>query len=336
MPYLTDKILKGFDEDLLTGMILIDLQKAFDTIDHEFLLQKLKAIRFTDLQWFRSFLSERIFLVNIESKLSDFGKISSEVPKGSILVPLLFLIYVNNMPQVVKSTLLLYADDSFILYQHKEVDEIEKHLNKNFENICPWFVDNRLSIHFGEDKTKSILFASKRRSLEREPIALKVINKINGKLKFLCRKNRYLTKELRRMLCNALIQPHFGYAYPAWYPDLNKKTKKKIQIMQNFCLKLDKMHSIFDEEFKSINWLPASKRFDQCINIITYNVINNTYPYYLNEILKFALHCSTGKIITFLTLKIFFAKQTSDNKLFIILLPLFGTAFLTLLKERIV
>ena len=240
------------------------------------------------------------------------------------------------MPQVVKSTLLLYADDSLILYQHKEVDEIEKHLNKNFENICHWFVDNRLSIHFGEDKTKSILFASKRRSLEREPIALKVINKINGKLKFLCRKNRYLTKELRRMLCNALIQPHFGYAYPAWYPNLNKKTKKKIQIMQNFCLKLDKMHSISDEEFKSINWLPASKRFDQCINIITYNFINNTYPYYLNEILKFALHCSIGKIITFLTLKIFFAKQTSDNKLFIILLPLFGTAFLTLLKERIV
>ena len=288
MPYLTDKILKGFDEDLLTGMILIDLQKAFDTIDHEFLLQKLKAIRFTDLQWFRSFLSERIFLVNIESKLSDFGKISSEVPKGSILGPLLFLIYVNNMPQVVKSTLLLYADDSFILYQHKEVDEIEKHLNKNFENICHWFVDNRLSIHFGEDKTKSILFASKRRSknvrqlnnrfnhinitqhlqvtylgcmlderMSCELIALKVINKINGKLKFLCRKNRYLTKELRRMLCNALIQPHFGYAYPAWYPNLNEKTKKKIQIMQNkyirFCLKLDKMHHISEEEFKSIN-----------------------------------------------------------------------------------
>ena len=67
------------------------------------------------------------------------------------------------MPQAVKSTILLYADDSCILYQHKEVDEIEKHLNKDFENICDWFVDNKLSIHFGKDKTKSILFASKRR-----------------------------------------------------------------------------------------------------------------------------------------------------------------------------
>ena len=57
---------------------------------------------------------------------------------------------------------LLYADSLCILYQHKEVDEIEKQLKKDFENICDWFVDNKVNMHFGEDKTKSILFASKR------------------------------------------------------------------------------------------------------------------------------------------------------------------------------
>ena len=245
-------------------MILIDLQKAFDTIDQEILLQKRKAIRFSKgtSQWFRSYLSEGIFLANIESKLSDFGKISFGVPQGPILRPLLFLIYVNDMPQAVKSTLLLYADDSCILYQHKKVDEIEKQINEDFENICDWFVDSKLSMHFGEGQTKSILSVSKRRSknvrqlnirynhinikqhlqvkylglllderMSCEPMALKVINKINGKLKFLYRKKRYLTKELRRMLCNALIKPHFGYACPAWYPNLNEKTRKKIQIM---------------------------------------------------------------------------------------------------------
>ena len=99
MSFLTDKILKGFDEGLLAGMILMDVQKAFDTIDHEILLQKVKAIRFSKgiLQLFRSYLSERIYLVNIESKLSDFEKISCWVPQGSILGPLLFLIYVTNM-----------------------------------------------------------------------------------------------------------------------------------------------------------------------------------------------------------------------------------------------
>ena len=99
MSFLTDKVLKGFDEDLSTGMILIDLQKAFDTIDHEILLQKLKAIKFSEstIKWFKSYLSERIFLVNIGNKLSDFGEISCGVPLRFILGPLLFLIYVNGM-----------------------------------------------------------------------------------------------------------------------------------------------------------------------------------------------------------------------------------------------
>ena len=69
-----------------------------------------------------------------------------------------------------------------------------------------------------------------------EPKALKVVNKISGKLIFLYRKNKFLTPELHRMLCNALIQPHFDYACTAWYPNLTekkKKKKKKIQIMQN-------------------------------------------------------------------------------------------------------
>ena len=75
--FLTDKVLKVFDNGLLTGMILIDLLKTFDTIDHEILLQKLNAIRFsgTTIKWFKSYLPERIFLVNIENKLPDFGKI---------------------------------------------------------------------------------------------------------------------------------------------------------------------------------------------------------------------------------------------------------------------
>ena len=113
-------MLIGFDEGSLNGMILIDFQKAFDTIDHTILQQMLKAIRFSTgtIQWFRSYLSERIFLVNIESKLSDL-KQKCVVPQRSNLDPLLFLIYVNDMPQAVKSTLLLYADDSCIFYQHK-------------------------------------------------------------------------------------------------------------------------------------------------------------------------------------------------------------------------
>ena len=117
------------------------------------------------------------------------------------------------------------------------------------------------------------------------PMALKVINKINGKLKSLYRKNRFLSPELRRMLYNALIQPHFDYACPVWYANLTEKMKKKIQIKQNkcirFCLRMKKIHYISEDAFRLINWLPTKKRVDQYVNTITFKFVNNTCPYYL-------------------------------------------------------
>ena len=115
---LTDKILKGIDEGLLTGMILIDLKKAFNTINHEILFKKLKAKGFSEwcITWFQSYLSKRIFFISIENQLSDYGGISCGVPQGLILGPILFLIYVNVMPQAVDSNLLLYADDSCLMF----------------------------------------------------------------------------------------------------------------------------------------------------------------------------------------------------------------------------
>ena len=90
-----------------------------------------------------------------------------------------------------------------------------------------------------------------------EAMALSVINKINNKLKFLYRKNRFLTPTLRRLLCNALIQPHFNYACSAWYPNLTKKLKNRIQTSQNkcirFCLQLDKMTHTPHNEFEILN-----------------------------------------------------------------------------------
>ena len=84
------------------------------------------------------------------------------------------------------------------------------------------------------------------------------------------------------MLCNALI---IDYACQAWYTNLTEETKNKIQIMQNkcitFCLRLDKMHHISEEDFRLINYqqIPTSKRVDQCINTITFKLVNNTCPH---------------------------------------------------------
>ena len=155
-------------------MILIDLQKTFDTIDHDILLQKLYAIGFSKhlVNWFRSYLINRTFLVNLGNAFSQPACVSSGVPQGSILGPLLFLIYFN-ISQAVKCNLFLYVDDRCFICQHKDINEIGKHLNKGFESFCDWFADNKLSVHFGDDKTESILFATK--------FKIKEVRKLNMK-----------------------------------------------------------------------------------------------------------------------------------------------------------
>ena len=261
-----------------------------------------------------------MFCVNIESSFSDKALITCGVPQGSILGPLLFLLYVNDMVQAVSCDLLLYADDSGLIFQHKDIKKIEEHLNKDFANICDWFVDNKLSIHFGEDKTKSILFAPINKckkvtnklnirygdvqikqyskvtylgcildeSLSGESMALNVISKVNTRLKFLYRKNRFLSTQLRRMLCNALIQPHLDYACSVWYPNLNKKLKTKLQVFQNkcvrFCLKLNDRAHVGVSEIEKINWLPVDFRFKQCLLTNAFKFFNDKCPLYMKDV----------------------------------------------------
>ena len=77
-----------------------------------------------------------------------------EFLKDLFLGPLLFLLYINDLSRAVVSDSLLYADDTCIVFQHKSEIEIEKQLTRDFSSLCDWFVDNKLSIHFGQDKTK--------------------------------------------------------------------------------------------------------------------------------------------------------------------------------------
>ena len=247
------------------------------------------------------------------------------------------------MSQTIKCNLFLYADDTCLVCQHKDINEIERKLDEDFESICNWFADNKLSIYFGDDKTKSILFATKFKikkvrklnikygdiqikqhskvkylgcmldeTMSGETMALSVINKINNKLKFLYRKNRFLTPTLRRLLCNALIQPHFNYACSAWYPNLTKKLKNRIQTSQNkcirFCLQLDKMTHISHKEFEILNWLPVNERFDQCIYSIVFKYVNNQCSNYLNEVFQTASENNIHSRGSFLKLKCPFRK----------------------------
>ena len=106
------------------------------------------------ITWFKSYLCEWKFKINIDNSYSSPASLSCGVLQGSILGPLLFLLYINDLPQAVVSDLLLCADDTCIVFQHKNEIEIERQLIRDFSSVCDWFVDNKLSKHFGQDKTK--------------------------------------------------------------------------------------------------------------------------------------------------------------------------------------
>ena len=144
-------------------MIMLDLQKAFDTVDHDILCRKLRAIGVESVEWFRSYLTDRSQSVHVNGAKSDFSSVVCGVPQGSILVPLLFLAYVNDMQTSISSfcKLILYADYSAILFSHKDPSHIRQVLGKELENCSKWLIDNKLSLHLG--KTECILFGSKRK-----------------------------------------------------------------------------------------------------------------------------------------------------------------------------
>ena len=131
---LTDFVATGVDKQMHTGMILIDLQKAFDTLDRRVLFEKMK---YFVIKCFESYLSNRKFFVCIDNIFSEAGTLKYDVTQGSFLGPLLFLLYVNDLSQSLSDAgSYLYADDTCIFYQHEDVKKIENVLNKEFSSLC--------------------------------------------------------------------------------------------------------------------------------------------------------------------------------------------------------
>jgi hypothetical protein len=143
----------------LVGVVYLDLSKAFDTIGHAPLLIKLSAysVRGKELDWFTSYLFNRTQVVALGSMNSEPEPVYCGVPQGSILGPLLFITFFNDLVDSMNSKVIKYADDTVIYYAN-DVDVIENVLNSETKIIGLYCSENELVLNFKKGKTESMLF----------------------------------------------------------------------------------------------------------------------------------------------------------------------------------
>lgn len=252
---LVDRIHADLDERKLPLAIFLDLSKAFDTIDHKILLKKLEhyGIHNSELKWFHSYLTNRTQFVEIEGVRSTFGEITTGVPQGSILGPLLFLIYINDLSVASNFTSIMYADDTNLLsticrFQCETTphQSTSTNINNELAKVSDWLAINKLSLNV--KKTKSMIFRTRQKHIPPHQIPDIMINNqtiervesfkflgvlidqnltwnkhviyISNKLSRTCgvlsKLKNMLPKNILQLIYNALFLSHLNYGITAW------------------------------------------------------------------------------------------------------------------------
>ena len=159
---MVDKINNAVERNETTIGVFLDLSKAFDTIDHNILLHKLEYYGFRGivLDWFRNYLQNRTQYVSYLGSKSELQNITCGVPQGSILGPLLFILYVNDITHTSNILdFILFADDTTILYSHKNINSQINLINEELKEVSNWFRANKLSVN--ASKTNYMVLGTK-------------------------------------------------------------------------------------------------------------------------------------------------------------------------------
>jgi hypothetical protein len=269
---LNELIVSGFERKQVTAAVFLDVAQAFDKVWHEGLLFKLQKFGFPQYlkRIIQSFISDRTFAVKINSSFSSVRRVEAGVPQGSILGPMLFNLFVADIPEPQFSSLALYADDTTIISQHYCAEQASELLQQSVDVIITWF--NKWRIVLNSNKCQAKIFSLKR-NLNPMNIVINEVqipwnpddqgvkylgvlldkklnwnihvnNKLNQgyarlqKLFPLINRNSTLKTACSIMIYKSILRPLITYGCAVWGLSISAKKLQKLQIFQNKILRI--------------------------------------------------------------------------------------------------
>lgn len=318
---ITDDIFRGTDQGLVTVLVLLDFSKAFDTLNHDMLLAILKYFRFgqTTITFFQNYFENRYQSVKICQNLSSPLEISSGVPQGSILGPLLYTLYTSNFNKYISScSMHLYADDTQIYRSFCTVDidaEITR-INADVSALVKVSKDHALNINakkssvlvFGPVRNRLVVLPRINIHVDGQQITptdsaknlgltfdycLRFKPHINNclrtayaNLKAIYNNRHYLNPKIKTILCESLVLSRFNFCDSVYGPCLDASDKRRIQVIQNSCLRLifgiRRRHSI-SHKLVHTGWLNMSNRRRLHSACLFHKIVINKTPSYLSR-----------------------------------------------------
>uniref|UniRef100_A0A8C7WUV5 Reverse transcriptase domain-containing protein n=1 Tax=Oryzias sinensis TaxID=183150 RepID=A0A8C7WUV5_9TELE len=291
----TNDIFSGFDNNMLTGALFIDLTKAFDMVDHYLLLDKLHSIGLdrSSLLWFNSYLHHRQQCVLFNGSYSNFLSVDKGVPQGSSLGPLLFSIFINDLPtKCIYTNIQLYADDTVIYTSKSNIVDIQHSIQHDFNSVQLWLQSNKLLLN--KSKSYFMLFQKRLRPvaaseinltyLDMSPISAaekfkylglwldsslsfsahiqSIVHKISYRLKLLYLSINCFSLSVRKKIISQLIIPTLDYG-DIIYQNTTLTNLRPLNVIYNslcrFILRCPfRTHHCL--MFQQLSWLPLSSR----------------------------------------------------------------------------